>query len=86
QNNIIKSVGDNKGKDGGIMGRFLGNKPSNVSMHIALILCLSLIILIVIDMVHSYFVNENLNMDLINLIVPVVTLSLGYIFGKGNSD
>ena len=68
QNKIIDTVHTDKEKDGGIMGKFLGTKSSNVSMHIALILCALLIIIIFIDMIHSYFVGSEINMDLINLI------------------
>ena len=52
-------------------------------MHIGLILSILLVILIGIDFFHSYSVKESINMDLVNSIVPVITLSIGYIFGKG---
>lgn len=85
QNKLIDTVHTDKEKDGGIMGKFLGTKSANVSMHIVLILCVSLILIIFIDMVHSYIINVSINMDLIGLIIPVITLSIGYIFGKGNN-
>ena len=49
-------------------------------MHIALIICCLLILIVIIDMIHSYIVGNNINMDLISLIIPVVTLSLSDIF------
>ena len=78
QNKIIDTMHTDKEKDGGFMGKFLGTKSSNLSMHIALI--------VIIDMIHSYIIGNNINMDLISLIIPVVTLSLGYIFGKGSPN
>ena len=84
QNRIIDTVDTDKEKDGGTMGKFLGTNSSNAAMHIALIICGLLLLIIIIDMFHSYYINSNINMELINLIIPVVTLSLGYIFGKGS--
>ena len=86
QNKIIDTMHNDKEKDGGFMGRFLGTKSSNVSMHIALIICCLLILIIIIDMMHSYIIGNNINMDLISLISPILTLSLGYIFGKSEGN
>lgn len=49
QNKIIDTVHNDKEKDGGVMGRFLGTKSTNASMHIGLILSILLVILIGID-------------------------------------
>ncbi len=84
QNKIIDTVYSDKEKDGGVMGKFLGNKPANASMNICLILCVLLIVILVVDIIHSYHVGESINMDLVNTVVPVITLSMGYIFGKGS--
>ena len=85
QNKIIDTVHNDKEKDGGVMGKFLGTKTANVSMHIGLIICILLIILVAMDIIHAYFTDKTINMDLINLLVPVITLSIGYIFGKGSN-
>ena len=84
QNKIIDTVYSDKEKDGGVMGKFLGNKPANASMNICLILCVLLIIILLVDIIHSYCVSEDINMELVNTVVPVITLSMGYIFGKGS--
>lgn len=86
QNKIIDTMTQSKAQSGGTMGKFLGTKTANVSMHIALILCGLLIALLGLDFVHAYCTGQAINMDLVNTIVPVVTLSLGYIFGKGSSE
>ena len=83
QNKIIESVSQETAKKGGWMGKFLGTNSTNASMHIALILCGLLILLLAIDFFHSYHIETDINMDLVGTIIPVVTLSLGYIFGKG---
>ena len=84
QNKIIESVAKENTKKGGLMGKFLGTDSANASMHISLILCGLLILLLAIDFFHAYHVQKNINMDLVSTIIPVITLSLGYIFGKGS--
>ena len=80
----LDTVYSDREKDGGAMGKFLGNKPANVSMNIGLILCVLLIIVLLVDIIHSYCVGESINIELVNTVVPVITLSMGYIFGKGS--
>lgn len=83
QNKIIDAVHNDKEKDGGIMGKLLGSRLANLAIHAALILCLALIVVLVVDNLHSYCIGEGVNMDLAGVIIPVVSLSIGYIFGKG---
>lgn len=85
QNKIIDTVHNDKEKDGGVMGKFLGTRPANASMHIGFIICVFLILILIIDFFHSYAINKDINMDLVNQIIPVLTLSMGYIFGKGSN-
>lgn len=83
QKKIIDAVHEDKSKESGIMGKFLGTRATNVAMHIGFIICIFLLITWAIDLVHSYLIRENINLELTQLILPVVTLYLGYIFGKG---
>lgn len=85
QEKIIDTVYNDKGKDGGVMGKFLGTKSSNAAMHIGFIICVILLIIILVDLIHSYISNKSANSELLNLFVPVITLFLGYIFGKGTT-
>lgn len=73
----------NKEKDAGKMGKFLGANTKNASIHIALLICIALLILCIIDLLHSYTPEQKLTSEVWNLIFPVITLALGYIFGKG---
>ena len=49
QNAIITSMNDNKRKEGGWLGRFLGIKPVNVAMHIGFLICAILMLVVIID-------------------------------------
>ena len=86
QNQIINLLKQNTDKTGGIMGKLLGIKPANLAIHAILILCLLLLFLILLDNIHAYQSGTAVNMDLINIIIPVITLAIGYIIGKGAND
>lgn len=73
----------NKEKDAGRMGKFLGANTKNASIHITLLICGVLLVLCIIDLFHSYKPEQELTSEVWNLIFPVITLALGYIFGKG---
>lgn len=83
QYKIIDGINESKTKEGGSMGKIFGTRPENVSMHIALILCLILLLYCGIDLLASVVLNRAINSELWNTIMPVVTLALGFIFGKG---
>lgn len=80
---IINGINENKARDGGFMGKLFGTKPENVSMHIAFTLCIILLLYCGIDLIGSIIVGRQINSELWNTIIPVVTLALGFIFGKG---
>lgn len=82
QGKIIDTMHQAKEKDAGLMGKLFGTKPINAAMHISLILCCFLLIIFIIDAIHAYIVGQEINMELFNTILPVITLSLGYIFGQ----
>lgn len=84
QDKIVDSVNSRKEKDGGIMGRFLGTNTENSSIHISFILCACLLLIMSVDFVHAYCIGAEINMGLANVVVPVITLTIGYFFGKGN--
>lgn len=85
QKNLIESVTVSKQIESGIMGRFLGTKTSNVAIYSALLLCGILLLFALIATLLSCILNTPLNLELIKIIVPVITMSLGYMFGKSNN-
>lgn len=82
QNKIIDSVNNDRDKDSGFVGKFLGNSFSNATVNIIFIVCTLLVLVLIIDSIHSYSINKGINMDLVDKIIPAITLSIGYIFGK----
>lgn len=86
QGQIVKLIEKGKEKDGGVLGRFFGIKPINVAMHIGFVICAILIFVVIIDAIHSYCIGQSINLDLLEIVFPIVTLSLGYIFGKGSNS
>ena len=83
QKQVIEAVSRSKDKPGGFLGRLLGCRSVNLAIHTVLILCLALIALVVVDNLHAYRVGSEINMELIGVIIPVVSLAIGYVFGRG---
>lgn len=85
----IAIIGDNefktKKQEGGVLGEFFGTNIKNASIHIAFVICIVLLIFCGVDLVHSFFGKNKITSEMWNLIFPVVTLALGYIFGKGEN-
>lgn len=73
-----------KDKEAGLLGKLLGSNTKNASIHIALILCVILLVICMVDMGHSFYTNKSITSEIWNLVFPIITLSLGYIFGKGD--
>ena len=78
-----KNAVDRNKLEAGKFGEVLGTNIKNASIHIALIICAVLVIFCGLDLVHSFISKQAVNMDIWNLVLPIVTMSLGYIFGKG---
>lgn len=72
--------------DGGWFGKVFGTNTKNSSIHIALVLCVILLLFCGVDMVHSLMNDCPISGDIWNSVLPIITLSLGYIFGKGKSE
>lgn len=82
QKQIISAVKTDNEKSGGLIGKLLGIKRDNLAIHAILIICLALLLLIVLDNLHAYFTGSEINMELVNIIIPVITLAIGYIIGN----
>lgn len=74
-----------KKKDGGWFGKIFGANTKNASIHIAFVICCVLLVFCGIDLLHSFCGENTITSEIWTLIFPVVTLALGYIFGKGES-
>lgn len=83
QSTIINGI--YKDKKGGWVGRFLGTNTANVAMNIAFILCIILLAIVIGDFIRISFNEEGFNYELFESVIPVLTLTLGYIFGKGTN-
>lgn len=86
QKQIIDYMEQSTNKTGGIMGKLLGNKPANLAIHAILLLCLLLLLLVLVDNLYAYQTGNAINMELINIIIPVITLAIGYIIGKSTNE
>lgn len=69
-------------RDAGLIGKLVGAHTDNASINVALTICSVCLFLCASDLVASFFVGHAVNLEMWNTILPVVTLALGYIFGK----
>lgn len=81
-----KNAVDKNKLKAGKFGELLGTNIKNESIHIALIICVILLFFCLADLILSFWTQRTINMDLWNLVIPVITLSLGYIFGKSEKN
>ena len=84
QKNLIEKVTTFKQIESGKMAYFLGTKMPNMSIYSAFIICCILLLLTGIDLFISKICCKNLDLELIKIIIPVITMSLGYMFGNSN--
>ena len=75
---IIDAINKGKERDGGLLGKFFGNKKDNAAMNMAFVLCLLLSVIGIITMCHGQ--------NFWNLIISAITSVVGYIFGRSSSD
>ena len=80
---FLEGLANSMGKEGGFFGKFFGTKKENASMNIAFVICLLLIILCAIDIIHAVLNDASAYTELTKNVLPVISLSLGFIFGKG---
>lgn len=78
-NNEIRSQAQNAGWIGGI----IGTNPRNASIHIALIVSVLSFFVCIVDLIRAIYEKDTISEKIWNALIPVVTASLGYIFGKG---
>ena len=71
-----------KKQDAGYLGKIIGTNTKNASIHIALILSLIALVFCGLDLIHSFFCDNTLTSEVWSNSMPIVTLALGYIFGK----
>ena len=86
QEQIINTVSDNKKKEAGLIGKLLGVNPINVALNIAFIICFVILLFMAAILISTLFRQETDSINLLELIMPIITLSLGYIFGNGHES
>ena len=82
----IDGIHKDKKQDAGTIGRFLGTNTKNAALHSGLIICVNLLIILLTGFLSTYKNNESICRTLLETIVPIISLSIGYIFGKGDDQ
>lgn len=80
---LDKTLQDNKNlREIGVLGRFFGS-GDNVKLNIAGITISLLLVFGIVFTFLDYYNNKN-GFEIWKIITPIITLSLGYIFGKNS--
>ena len=69
---------------GGKLSKLLGSNTNNISLYISFTLCFLLIIVGIIYFWIPKNEREKNILEFWNLIIPIITATLGYIFGRNN--
>ncbi len=81
----VKGILDNQGKDDGASGHLFGNVKDNILLYSAFWLCIVLLIFCAIDILRAICCGKSAYTDLVENVIPVITLTLGYMLGQ-NKD
>ena len=84
QGKIIDSISSNKVTDGGHIGKLLGTNKENAIIHIGFIIICIFLSILVVEVVYSFFANNSVDMELLQTIFPLLSLTIGYVFGKSS--
>lgn len=82
----IVSVKYNSSEKDGKISDLLGNKSNNISLYVAGLICGGIIIIGFVYILLPNDYKKDSNIEFWNLIVPIITSTLGYIFGKSKND
>lgn len=82
---VIAAISSEKAKAGGLMGKLFGTKTETTAIYIGFALTVLLVMLLVAVIFWARTDGGSANMELINAIIPLITLAIGYTFGKGVS-
>lgn len=85
--NMQEAVADEKTvkcENRSILAKIIGGKMPNIALNSAFILCCSLIIMVII--ITLSLRDNTLTLEIVKAIIPVISMSLGYMFGKRDSE
>ena len=68
-------------KDAGFFGKIFGSRIANAVVNITFILCFILLLFFFIYLIYCLANHLEINLEILTCIIPVITLSLGYLFG-----
>ncbi len=84
QKTALQAMNEGQERNGGLMGKVFGIRKENAAMHIAFLLCVALFLLCAIDVICSMCASGKASTDVLNIVMPVISLTIGFIFGKGS--
>lgn len=83
QNKIIDGKWQENKHKMGILGELFGTNSIQIAMYGALVIALVMLLITLLEFICYRYSGYSMNMDLIEKMFSIITLILGYLFGKG---
>lgn len=83
QNKIIDGKREENKHKLGMVGEWFGTNPMQIAMYGALIIALIMLLIVLLDFICYRYSGYVMNMELVDKIFSIITLILGYLFGRG---
>lgn len=77
-----KIKADLKKSTHGWLSKIFGGVPDVIAMYLGCLLCILLLIIVIVDMSVSYCKTNTFSPTILKEIIPILTLTLGYFFGR----
>lgn len=85
QSKVIDNVAQTHKLEIGFMGKLLSTRMPNMAVYSSFLLCIVLLCFALMCILLSKYFCTSFIMELTKIIIPVVTMSLGYMFGKNDT-
>lgn len=86
QEKVLNSISDSSQKDGGKMGKIFGNNRTIAAMNIVFTICALLLLLCIIDIICALAQGRSAYTELTKNVIPIISLAIGYLLGKGEKE
>lgn len=86
QMEALNSAKPDKKQDGGWMGKLFGNNKENQAINVVFVICALLLLLCFVDAICSLIQGRGAYTELMGNIIPIISLAIGYLLGKGKPE
>ena len=82
----VEKILDNQGRESGASSKLFGNIKENILLYCAFWLCIVLLGFCLLDILRSMYIGGSAYTDLVENILPIISLALGYMLGHSEKE